>query len=330
MKWNLVLLAFFLSGCAPALRAPETSHPSAPAELASAAAVSTGDIDRFWTAHDAALETQDVAERAAILQRRYIDPGTPGLRALMAAREYTAQSYAEAITRYPKFWASIRPLTARAQGAATSLEHDVAAFRQLYPQLQPATITYAIGALKTGGTTTGRMVLIGAEIALADETVDVSELPEPMRGRLGAFFATRPFENNGQNNIHEYVHTQQRDSADVLAARTVYEGVAEFVAEQVTGKRAPLEMYRYGPAHAEAIRAHFVEQMDGTSWGDWFYNSTHNRFGVSDVGYYVGYEIARGFHARADDKRAAIREMIELDYSDVAAVKAFIQRSGYL
>jgi hypothetical protein len=174
------------------------------------------------------------------------------------------------------------------------------------------------------------MVLIGAEIALADETVDVSELPEPMRTRLGAFFATRPFSNNGQNNIHEYVHTQQRDSSDVLATRAVYEGVADFVAEQVTGKRPALEMYRYGPEHAVEIREHFVAQMDGTSWGDWFYNSTNNRFGVSDVGYYVGYEIARGFYEKAGDKQAAIREMIELDYADAAAVKAFIQRSGYL
>ncbi|QSQ26653.1 hypothetical protein JY651_17725 [Pyxidicoccus parkwayensis] len=323
MHGKSVLLAVFLAGCAAT--APSTSSGPAPAQ-----AVSTQDIDRFWAAHDEALKTDDVAERAAIIQRLYIDPGTPGLHALMAARRYTAQSYAEAITRYPKFWASVRPLTARARDAATTLEQDVAAFRRLYPQLQPATITYAIGALLTGGTTTGRMVLIGAEISLTDETVDVSELPEPMRTRLGAFFATRPFANNGQNNIHEYVHTQQRDSSDVLAARTVYEGVAELVAEQVTGKRPALELYRYGPAHAAEIREHFVAQMDGTKWGDWFYNSSNNRFGVSDVGYYVGYEIAKGFYEKAADKRAAIREMIELDYADVAAVKAFIQRSGYL
>jgi hypothetical protein len=37
---------------------------------------------------------------------------------------------------------------------------------------------------------------------------------------------------------HEYVHTQQPESADTLAARVVYEGVAEFVAELATDKRA--------------------------------------------------------------------------------------------
>ncbi|MCK8500188.1 MULTISPECIES: hypothetical protein [Myxococcus] len=51
---------------------------------------------------------------------------------------------------------------------------------------------------------------------------------------------------------------------------------------------------------------------------------------MSDAGYHVGYEIARGYHARAADKRAALREMIQRDYGDVAAVKAFIQASGDL
>ncbi|MBZ4401506.1 hypothetical protein OWM54_10205 [Myxococcus sp. MISCRS1] len=328
MQWRTAVLAALLMGCAPTLKPPETSLASP--TVAASTAVVTEDIERFWVAHDAAVATPDVAERAALLQRLYIDPGSPGLHALMQARDYTAQSYADVITRYPRYWASVRPLTARARSAAASLEQDLATLRKLYPELRPATITYAIGAMRTGGTTLGDKVLIGAEIALTDESVDVSEFPEPMKTRLGAFFATRPIDNNGQNNVHEYVHTQQRDMADVLASRVVYEGVAEFVAEQVTGKRPPLEMYRYGPAHADAIREHFVAQMDGASLTDWLYNAPTNTFGVSDLGYYVGYEIARGYHARAADKRAALREMIQLDYGDVAAVKAFIQASGYL
>ncbi|MBJ6766179.1 hypothetical protein JGU66_35970 [Myxococcaceae bacterium JPH2] len=328
MQWRTAVLTALLLGCAPTLKPPETALPSTPA--ASPTSVVTEDIDRFWVAHDAAVATEDVAERAAIIQRLYIDPGTPGLHALMQARDYTAQSFADVITRYPKYWASVRPLTSRARSAASSLEKDLATFRRLYPEFQPATITYAIGAMRTGGTALGRQVLIGSEIALTDETVDVSEFFEPMRTRLGSFFATRPRENNGQNNIHEYVHTQQRDMADVLASRVAYEGVAEFVAEQVTGKRPALEMYRYGPAHADAIRAHFVAQMDGASLKDWLYNAPTNTFGVSDVGYYVGYEIARRYHEKAPDKRVALREMIQLDYADVAAVKAFIEQSGYL
>lgn len=302
---------------------------SAPLPVA-APQVQTGDIDRFWTAFDAINATPDRTRKLALIQQLYIDRGTPGLHALMTARRYTAEQYVDAIAGYPKFWASIRPLTNRAHDMAAPLAANLAKFRKLYPELRPASVTYAVGVLRTGGTTMDNQVLIGAEIALADETVDVSELPEPMRTRLGAFFATRPYLNNGQNNLHEYVHTQQRVSGDTLAQRIAYEGVAEFVAELVTGTKPPLELYRYGPAHRNIVRDRFRAEMDGTDWGNWLYNSAGNAFGVSDMGYFTGYEIARGYYARATDKRRAVKEMIELRYDDPAAVKAYIARSGYL
>lgn len=294
------------------------------------AVIQTDDIGRFWIAYDAVRSAKDRPTKLALFERLYIDPATPGLRALMAAREYTIDQYVDAIEHWPKFWESIRPLTGRAREAAMPLAKDLAAFQAIYPEMKPASITYAIGVLRTGGTTQRNMVLIGAEVALADGRVDVSELPEPMRNRLGAFFATDPFKNNAQNNIHEYVHTQQEDSGESLAARVAYEGVAEFVAERVTGRRPPLKLYEYGPAHRDEVRNQFRADLAKTDWRDWLYNSDNNVFGVSDMGYFVGYEIARDFYDRAPDKRAAIRSMIQLRYADDNAVRAYIAQSGYL
>ncbi|WP_218625079.1 DUF2268 domain-containing putative Zn-dependent protease [Sphingomonas sp. dw_22] len=314
-----------LAALAFAAATPAAAQVAAPAET-----VQTGDVDRFWTAYDAIRAAQDPAQKLALVQSMYIDKGTPGLHALMAARRYTAQQYVDAIGNWPKFWTSVRPLTARALQAAAPLSRDIEKFRQLYPALKPASITYAVGVLRTGGTTTGNMVLIGAELALGDETVDVSELPEPLRTRLGTFFKSRPFANNGQNNVHEYVHTQQQDSGELLVGRIAMEGVAEFVAEQITGRRPALPLYTYGPAHEAEVRDRFRAEMDGDAWGNWLYNSADNAFGVSDMGYYVGYRIAQDYFARAADKKRAIKEMIELPYADAAAVKAYIARSGYL
>ncbi|WP_200863976.1 hypothetical protein [Asticcacaulis sp. AC466] len=136
--------------------------------------------------------------------------------------------------------------------------------------------------------------------------------------------------NNRQNNIHEYVHTQQQDSSDRLAARVAYEGVAEFVAERVTGHRPPLQLYTYGPAHSDTVREQFKADMAKTDWTDWLYNSDHNVFGVPDMGYFAGYEIAKGFYDRARDKREAIRTLIQLPYGDDTAVHDYIVKSGYL
>jgi hypothetical protein len=288
------------------------------------------DIARFWQAFDAINATTDPAERLRLIQALYIDPGTPGLHALMAARHYTAQQYVDAIVNWPNFWRSVRPLTARSRQAVSTVNDDVVRFRGLYPELRPATITYAIGVLRTGGTTTGEKVLIGAELALGDETVNVSELPEALRIRLGVFFQSRPFANNAQNNIHEYVHTQQQETQGSLAQQVLREGVAELVAELITHRKPALPVYTYGPAHEAAIRKRFLTEMRQENYDNWLWNSVNNPFGVSDIGYFVGYRIARSYYDESKDKRLAIKELIELRYDDPAAVYALIARSGYL
>lgn len=287
------------------------------------------DVDRFWTAFDAVNATSNPAERLRLIQTLYIDPGTPGLHALMAARRYTAQEYVDAIVKWPKFWASVRPLTSRSQQAVGTLSGDVARFRRLYPELRPATITYAIGVLRTGGTTMGDKVLVGAELALGDESVDVSELPEPLQARLRIFFKSRPFANNAQNNIHEYVHTQQQVTRGSLLQQALREGVAELVAELITNRKPALPAYTYGPTHEAAIKARFVSEMNADNYENWLWNSATNSFGVSDLGYYVGYRIARTYYDAAPDKRKAIKELIELPYDDAARVRSLVDRSGY-
>lgn len=308
----------------------EGSHSPARRVAEAGPAVVDADVARFWRAFDAIRATPSRTERLRLIRTMYIDPGTPGLHALMSARRYTAEQYVDAIADWPRFWASVRPLTLRSHQAAGALAGDVRRFRSLYPELQPATITYAIGVLRTGGTTVGDKVLIGAELALGDERVDVSELPEPLRSRLGTFFGSRPFANNAQNNIHEYVHTQQRETRGSLLQQTVREGVADFVAELITGRRPALPVYTYGPAHDEAVRTAFRGAMDGDDYSEWLWNGTANRFGVSDLGYYVGYRIARAYHARAADKRVAIRDLIQLAYDDPVAVRKLVSASGYM
>lgn len=300
------------------------------AALAAPSKVVTDDIGRFWATYDAVRAEPDAERQVALVQQHYIDPGSPGLHALMQVRNYTAREYAEAMRSWPRFWNSVRPFTANAQQASATLERDLAAFRTLYPALRPATITYAVGVLRTGGTTLGDKVLIGAEMALGDERVDVSELPEPMRSRLRIFYDIRPGANNAQNNLHEYVHTQQRETTGNLAQYAVREGVAEYVAERISGRRPALPFYAYGARHQAEIRTRFIAEMDGDDLDTWLYNSARNPFGVSDVGYYAGYRIAQEYMRQQADEKAGIARMIELDYADPGAVRAFIEASGWL
>lgn len=288
-----------------------------------------GDVARFWTAYDAVrAETSPEAQKAAF-QRLYIDAGTPGLTAFMEAKGYTADAYLQAIRAYPAYWDSVRPRTALAAGALTRLEGHLERFRSLYPDLRPAGIYFEVGALRSAGTTQGDKVLLGVEMATGDENVDTSEMPAGLQRFFASYFASKPLENLDLLAVHEVVHTQQVGERPNLLAQAVYEGVADFVAEQVTGRMPDLAYVTYGPAHDAAVKAAFRRDMAGEDFSGWLYNSADNPFGVRDLGYYVGYAITRGYHERAPDKAAALKTMIELDYSDPEAVQTFVDASGY-
>lgn len=291
--------------------------------------VSSADISHFWEAYDAAAKVDDPTQQRAILQRLYIDRGTPGLQAFMQAKNYTAQSYVDAIRAYPRYWASIRSHTLRAPSAIAALEPELRKFQTIYPELKPASIYFAIGALKSGGTTQGDKVLIGAELATGDESVDISDMPPKMQTWLTGYFHSRPFDNMVLLTVHEFVHTQEHGPGQNLLGQAVYEGIADFVAEQVTGRKPQLPYIEYGPKNDGAIKAAFAKDMEDEDTSGWLYNNTLNPFGVRDLGYYVGYAICQAYYQKAPDKRVAIKQMIELDFADKKAVKTFVDTSGY-
>ena len=59
--------------------------------------VITSDIDNFWNAYDQITSTKDSSIKYEILDRVFISKGTPGLKAIMAARSYTDESFIGAI-----------------------------------------------------------------------------------------------------------------------------------------------------------------------------------------------------------------------------------------
>ncbi|TWH99922.1 hypothetical protein IP90_02929 [Luteimonas cucumeris] len=312
----LVLLALF---------APSLTHAQAPGQT-----VVTADVDRFWNTYDRIQATSDPKQQLQLLKALYIDPGSAGLKAFMEVKGCTAEKYVDLLRKYPRYWASIRPLSLSVKTRTVSLAPELEKFEALYPAMRPAQLYFLVGCMTSGGTTQGDKVLIGTELAMGDESVDVSELPDKTRTWLSGYFRTRPADGLVLLNIHEYVHTQQNGPGPTLLAQVLYEGVADFVAEKITGQTPPLPYMSYGPTHLEAIKARFKMEMDQPSYDGWLYNSAAgSHFGVGDLGYYVGYAIGNAYYQRATDKKEAIRRMIELDYTDAEAARGFLADSGF-
>ncbi|MEM1056615.1 MAG: hypothetical protein AAGI52_13920 [Bacteroidota bacterium] len=312
----LVLVASALLSACASTQTPPTKSP-----------VVTEDIDRFWEAADAIEAVADSAEQVRLFQSLYIDQGTPGLEAMITRRGYTAAEYVEALRRYPRFWAAMRPRMEQADTYASEIAAGIEGFREIYPTLRPARLYFTVGALRTPGMTLDDIVFIGSELALADSDVPTDEFPESF-SNLPGYFATNPSATLPFLNVHEYVHTQQGPFGEDLLAMALQEGVAEFVAALSTGQ-SPAPAIAYAFENEDSVREAFERDMFGSFASFWLWSNRPNEFGVRDLGYGVGYAIAERYHAQAEDKTQAIARLIELDYQDPGAVDTVADASGY-
>jgi uncharacterized protein YjaZ len=126
---------------------------------------------------------------------------------------------------------------------------------------------------------------------------------------------------------HEFVHVQQVATLDDNAQPTVLqvsllEGAAEFVTELIAGHIA----YSYLPSlvagREKKIETAFLADKDKTDLSDWVFNGTLEEPG--DLGYWVGYRIAKSYYHHASDKRRALRDILEMTDAD-----AFLAGSGW-
>ncbi|MCT8338558.1 DUF2268 domain-containing putative Zn-dependent protease [Flavobacteriaceae bacterium TK19130] len=288
----------------------------------------SSDISNFWNAYDQIQQTSDTIRQKQLLQQLYLDKASSGLRDLIAVRNYTEQEFFTAMTAYPKFWASIRQHTLTTERYHDDIAVAVQKLKNAYPDLSPAKIYFTVGAFRTNGTINGKNILIGSELALADETTDVSELPE---WRQPFYKQYKPLDNLALLCTHEYVHTQQKELVTNLLSMCLYEGIAEFVSCEVTEQPSTVPAIEFGKTNEKKVVEKFVDDLHLMSNNyNWLWGENENELEVRDLGYYIGYEIAERYYRQATDKKQAIKELIELDYTDETAVERIVDASGLL
>lgn len=289
----------------------------------------TTDITNFWEAYDKITSTQDSTLQYNFLDSLYFQRGSVGLEGIRQARNYTAEDYIYAIDNYPKFWNSVRSNTLKADTYREELEKGLEKLQDLYPALKPRTIYFTIGAMRTGGTYLDSLVLIGSEMAFADQYTVASELPEASREGRQAYFNQNPIDDVVFLAVQEYVHTQQNPFVHNLLSYCLHEGVGDFVSNTALNIPPKVPAILYGKEN-EAVREKFEKVMFyGNNVYEWLWSDAPNEFGVRDLGYYIGYQICENYYNQADDKKEAIKTMIELDYEDELEIETFIEKANF-
>lgn len=279
--------------------------------------VQTADIDHFWQAFDNLKNCRTHADSVGSFQRLYINRATDGFIDFLKARSFTAEEYVQTVAKLPKFYASIRPNTYEVKNAAPLIEETFARFKELYPNFKPFKVCFAIGTLRTGGTVSDKFVLIGSEISTSTKHVDLSELNGSAMSKVMA--QGDDIVQKIKNIVaHESVHTQQGRNQDSTAIRCdllyacMSEGFCDFIGELIAQGQINKVAQEYGDAHEEQLWQQFKAEMCGTKAENWLYNFATVKDKPADLGYYIGYKIARAYYEKATDKKKAIIDILEL------------------
>lgn len=286
------------------------------------------DIDNFWNAYDKITTTKDSVQQYRLLRELYLDKGTEGLKGIIEVRNYSEKEFIDWVTQNPKFWNSIRPNTLKVKDIYPKINTNIKKLKKAYPDIKPSTIYFTIGAFRTGGTIQGNKVLIGSELSLADKTTIIDELP----GWRQSFYKTQnPLKELPLLCTHEYIHTQQKELVLNLLSMCLYEGVAEFISCKVTNTTSDAPAIEFGKANPKIVVDKFVTDLFVmTNNYNWLWGENRNELKVRDLGYYIGYEICERYYNLSKDKTKAIKELIELDYTNEKEVERIVNSTKLL
>lgn len=279
--------------------------------------VQTLDIDHFWEAFDNLKKCRSRNDSIASFQKLYLDRATNGLEDFIKARNFTAEKFVEAVSKMPKFYNSIRKNTYEVKKAVPVINEVVSKFKEIYPNFKPFKVCFAIGLVSTGGTVSDEFLLIGTEITTSTKNIDLSEFKNSPLSKVLA--SGDDVVQKIKNFVsHEYVHTQQTLIGDKNAIRcdllyaVMQEGFCDFIGELIAGNQINIVAQEYGNKHEKELWKEFKSELCNESLKNWLYNYSTVKDKPADLGYYIGYKIAKEYYENALDKRQAVSDIIQM------------------
>ncbi len=304
-RYALLFLSLLLS---PSLAAQASAaSASAPEDFLFV----TTDIDHFWEAYDLAYPWFF----PQVFDSLYLRRGTAGLRPLPLLFPAGRDSFSRQVRQNWDYYEAVRPAMTALRDQESGIRAAAFALKYLYPEARFPDIYFLVGA------PAGGHAIIGGRIVI-DAALFGPSNPGPTRARryLPAPYAA---EQAAVYVAHTLARYQQAPGEPAgFPERCIREGVAELIAELMTGRRLHEHLDTLIAGREEDLRGAFLSALSERPDGRWRPTDAYDI--RRELGIWTGYQIARAYYDRASDKRAAIREMLH-----IADYRTFLEDSGW-
>lgn len=270
----------------------------------------TEDVTRFYALYDATGGQPTVEQ----IDKDYLAKGTRSLSEFARLRRVTAQSIADRLAKDPAVYAKAKDCLVKLPEVKQRVATALGKLATMYPEARFPPVAIVVGR--------------GRPVGIADN----GGLTIGLEALCSADFMNPDAEDRFVHVIaHEYAHIQQTGPTEfepgdpnATALRfALIEGGAEFVAELISGNVGNGRHAEWTRGKEAEIESAFVRIMDGTDLSAWFanYRSPDEPY---DLGYWVGYRIAKAYYLGSKDRKAALKNIIEFDDP-----KALLAQSGW-
>ncbi|TAI48353.1 DUF2268 domain-containing putative Zn-dependent protease [Flagellimonas allohymeniacidonis] len=271
----------------------------------------TSDIDNFWRAYDLAKVKDSLGEKREIYLKEYFIKGSKGLQdfTFLKMRQGGIDQFTEFVETHRPYYDGIREANKKALNTLSSYPNHLKKVQQLIPKATFADTYFLMGCHTSFGTVSMNGSLIGLE-NVVDENTPVHTLPDYRQSiTKGVDFLSFVL-------IHELMHTYQNTSHRSLLGATIMEGGADFLTELVLGPpNVELDYRIYGEKYEREIWEEFKQNLEITNHKNWIAGVDAKKKAIgwpSDLSYFIGYKIAKGYYQNTIDKERAIVDLLEI------------------
>jgi hypothetical protein len=272
--------------------------------------VRTSDVELFYRIYNKAHG----APSGQALQHGYIDAGSDGVRQFLPHRIESGENLAETIAEDRDVYDHAQDCLSVLPALKAELDGAFRKLAAIDPEATFPPVTILVGRNNSAGTTGESGVLIGLEAVCR-----ASWLQPDLTERLYHLIA------------HEYGHVEQfpqggEDATpDTVLKQSLVEGGAELIAELISGQVSNVHLQQWARGREREIDEQFLADQDSKDLSPWLYKGPGTPDKPGDLGYWVGYRIAKAYYLKASDKRRALKDLLELKNP-----KAILANSGWM
>lgn len=266
------------------------------------------DVLNFWKAYDLVEKEKENAKE--IYMKNYINNGTMALQYYYVNKIDNIENFVNRHNLKKEYYKSIRASTLKAAELKSTYRKSFIHLKNIYPASIFPPVYFVIGKLNSGGTASSEGLILAIDQACMSAMADTTELSDWEKANISSF------KNLPHTVAHELIHFQQDGMASdtTLLAAAIKEGMADFIGELISGQSANPALLAYGNGKEKEVWAHFEKEMYLDVGFKWISNGAQ-KDKPSDLGYWVGYQICKAYYEETKDKKAAIREMLNIkDY----------------